>query len=286
MSWENILWSACAAIAALVLLSAAVSDVRTREVGDMHWKVLCAAGMPCSAAALACSLPLLPVAVSFLSSVLMAAYVLSDRLGGHWALAASLVFSAVSYLMCPPCAGRAFLLSPAAFSVLFLVMYYSGMLAGGADAKAMVSLSLAFPAYPDIPFLPLAWQPLYPASFVISLPVSALISAAFISVVPMAFVGFRNASEGRLGLRMFSEYPMALKEAESSYVWPAVDVENGELIRRRPSGDPGEAFARLKAAGIEEIPVTPMIPFVAPIAAGFIAVIIAGNPLFAFVREK
>ncbi len=174
-------------------------------------------------------------------------------------------------------------MSPAASSVLFLVMYYSGILAGGADAKALISLSLAFPAYPAIPWLPLLWAPHLPASAVLSFPVSVLAAAAMLTLIPMALIGFRNASEGRFGPRMLTEYPMLLRDAENSYVWPAVDVEGGELVRRRPDADVGSVYARLKAEGIEEIPVTPMVPFVVPIAAGFAAVLAAGNPLFALV---
>ena len=280
MLWESLLWVVCAISVSLVLLSAARSDVFTREVSDTHWAAICAVGIPCSALALLGSIPALPVAICSISSALMAAYVLSERAGGHWALAVSLALSMVSYLICPQCSGREAMLSPAISSVLFLVMYYSGILAGGADAKALISLSLAFPAYPSIPGLPLLWAPQYPASAVVSLPVSTLIVAVLISLLPMAAIGAKNVLEGRFGPRMLTEYPMLFKEAETSYVWPAVDVEGGELVHRRPAGDVEAVYARLKSEGIEEITVTPMIPFVAPIAIGFALVIILGNPLF------
>jgi hypothetical protein len=81
---------------------------------------------------------------------------------------------------------------------------------------------------------------------------------------------------------MFAGYRMDVSAMAGAHVWPMEDVVDGKRIRSL-SGleDPGIP-ERLAEAGMERIWVTPVIPFLIPIAIAFALIIFVGNPLFAF----
>jgi len=102
-----------------------------------------------------------------------------------------------------------------------------------------------------------------------------------LSLVPMLLLGIRNALEGSYGPRMFTEYRMPLDDVRGSFVWLAEDMEDGEVVRRRVMDDVDNSLSKLDDAGITDVAVTPMVPFVLYIAAGLLVVLLLGNPLFA-----
>ncbi len=274
--WEFVLTAACLCLVSVAMASAAASDVMFREVSDSHWKFVTAVGIPCAFVLGAEKFGILPATLVSASLVLMAFHVLSDAIPGMLSLVASAVLAVLSLFSS---IDDPIVVAPFVASALFLAMYHVRLLAGGADAKALIALSTV-PQYPSLSGLPLIWQAHGPLS-AIPLSVSVLIVAVILSLVPMIILGFRNASKGFAGRRMFTEYRMPLEKAKTSYVWLAEDVEDGEVVHRRVMENEVEAFERLEEAGIEDVAVTPMVPFVLYIAAGLLTVILLGNPLFA-----
>ncbi len=276
MLWEFVLTAACLCLVSVAMVSAAAFDVMSREVGDAHWKFVTAVGIPCAFLLGAEQFGILPAALVSTSLVFMAFHVLSDAIPGMLSLVASAVFAVLSLFSS---IDNPVVVAPFASSALFLAMYHVRLLAGGADAKALIALS-TIPQYPSLRGLPFLWQAHGPLSLV-PLSVSVLIVAVILSLVPMVLLGLRNASKGFVGRRMFTEYRMPLEKARTSFVWLAEDVEDGEVVHRRVMDDETEAYERLEEAGIEDVAVTPMVPFVLYIAAGLLTVVLLGNPLFA-----
>ncbi len=274
-----VLTAVCMCSVAATMVFAAVSDVRSREVDDVHWKAVMAVGIPCSAVAAMEGFTALPAVLMALSSVFMAFHVLTDALPWPISLIVSGVLAVLSYCLAEGIQGRWMLLAPFVSSMMFLLMYRFYILAGGADAKALISLAMV-PQYPSIPGIPVVWQTGWPLSAV-PLSVSVLVMAVILSLVPMLLLGIRNALEGSYGPRMFTEYRMPLDDVRGSFVWLAEDIEDGEVIRRRVTDDVDNSLSKMDEIGMTDVAVTPMVPFVLYIAAGLFVVLLLGNPLFA-----
>ncbi len=243
--------AACFCIVSAVMLSAGASDMRRREVPDIHWKAVFAVGIPCSALVMAESFPVPAVLLAACSSVFMALHALSDALPWWASLPASGALAAASYLSASGTPGGWMLLAPFSSSALFLLMYHSRLLVGGADAKALISMS-SMPQHPSAQGLPLLWQAGWPMSAV-PLSVSVLLVAAVLSLAPMSLVGARNLREGRACARMLTERRMPLDEARASFVWPCEDAPEGAVVRRRVTEGEKEAYDRLERAGAEDV---------------------------------
>ena len=276
---DTVIWAILVASSAAILASAGAWDLRIRRVPDRHWALISAIGVACSSLLASGYAPAVSVLAYAASSALMAAYMLSERAPGMFVLPAAFIVSAWAYAE----TGYAGLLGPGIAFAAFLCMYAAGLIRGGADAKALMSLSLAFPAYPAVGGMPWIWPPSWPAEAFLCLPVSVLCLAAAFTAVPMALVGIVNASHGRFGRRMFTEYPVSTRNAMSSFVWTLQDVEGGRVVRTPPSDDPG-AIRRLEDMGVTTVQATPMVPFVTFLAAGFAAAVALGNPLFQLFR--
>jgi len=209
----------------------------------------------------------------------MAVHVLTDAVPWPVSLLLSGSFAVLSYVSAEGVQDRWMLLAPFVSSMLFLLMYHFRILAGGADAKALIALAMV-PQYPAIQGIPLIWQAGWPLSAV-PLSVSVLAMAVILSLAPMLALGIRNALEGRCGPRMFTEYRMPLDDVGGAFVWLAEDIEEGKLVRRRVMDDVDSSLSKLDDAGMKEVAVTPMVPFVLYIATGLIVVLLLGNPLLA-----
>ena len=134
-------------VALAVLLSASVSDWRRREAADIHWAVLMAMGGILFALRLHDAGVPVAAYLSVVSMALMAMDLLWDRdtdaridLALYMSIIATAVISAFSLR------DTDLLWAYVSMPVMYLVMntfYYSGVVKGGADAKAVIAI--AFP---------------------------------------------------------------------------------------------------------------------------------------------
>ncbi len=160
--------------------------------------------------------------------------------------------------------------------IIMYVFFQLRLLFGGADAKAMMSLAILAPFTPSLFSFPL-----------------------FISLLPFSWVIFSNAIILFLfipiGLFLYNlikkqvkfphsllGYRMKLDEARKTFVWPLEHIVDGEkkLSYVPHSIDPQDQFDAFEEMGIEEIWVTPKIPFMIPLLAGFITAFFIGDILF------
>lgn len=170
--------------------------------------------------------------------------------------------------------------------IVFELFYMFDVIKGGADAKAVICLAMLFPSYPQLAnsipiILPNADWVLTLFPFALSVLFMGALAAC---LVPLYFFA-RNAKEGRLsGARSFLGFTMPIDEVEKHFVWPLEWVEGGQVRfsyrKIRDSKDTKADLVALREAGRSEIWVTYKIPFIIPLTAGMLFVIVIGNLLF------
>ena len=168
--------------------------------------------------------------------------------------------------------------------------YQLGVLRGGADAKAMIALTLLVPQYPDAaPFPILGLQPNVLQAMEVFFPFSlvVLVNAAILFLaVPIAYLVV-NATRGDL------EFPQALFGTKApinalpEHVWlmERVDRDGERVAVLFPSRgrDESEDIPKLKAAGATRVWVQPKVPFLVPLSVGFLLAFFAGNLMLGFL---
>ncbi|MCU0861699.1 MAG: hypothetical protein MUE65_05205, partial [Methanomassiliicoccales archaeon] len=171
--------------------------------------------------------------------------------------------------------------------VLLMVLYQVDVIKGGADAKALIALSMMFPVYPMIGSFPLiqASSDLFALIFPFSLLV--LFNAAILSlVVPLGLLLYNLAKRDVQFPAMLLGYRISIREAKKKFVWPMERVEEGELkfvYFPKEDEENEKILAELSAFGAKRIWVTPKIPFLIFITAGVAVSAIVGNPVLAFM---
>lgn len=247
------------AVAAVVLLHAAICDVRTREVPDWHWWALGILGPVLCAAASWDDGEFPSVVLRLVGSMVLAVCMLWGKADGLWA-AVMAVPAAVLMIVPAVVCGDAVSWSGVSSLAMFLVfygMYLAGLLKGGADAKCLMALALAFPVYPEASWIPLVWDMPHHASLVVNPSFSVMVLALAISLLGCLPVACRNIRSGDVDRRLLTSYRTDEEEAENAFVWRLDDEPDFE----------------------GKVRVTPMVPFVLPLAVSFLIVAVLGTPL-------
>lgn len=267
------------AVPVAAMVSASVFDVRTREAPDVCWATVCVAGP----VLLAIQDPNAVSALYLLGVMLLAAYMLSPRLVGVPGAAvtmASAVSFAVGFAVDPGGnLATAGLTVPVMFTV-FLGMYRVGLIPGGADAKCLMSVAMAFPLYPS-GGLPLLWQPVYPDAFVMNPSVSVLVLALVMTLAWAVRALALNIRNRDLGRWMLTSYRLELDDVDGTFVRPVERMVDGRLMHKGTCGqdEVGDVLDGLRAAGVGTVRVTPMVPFVLPMTVATVVVMVVGSPL-------
>ena len=259
----------CVSAAILIILLASVSDVRTREVSDVHWMALAIL-----AVVLSVGTDLFAAFLRIFAIILVSLYLFSEKVVGPRALSVMILAYLMFFEAYLESGDQSVLVTMASITII-LVLYHARIIRGGADAKALAVLSMAFPAYPELNYV--LWSPEYPEALVFNPVFSTMAVALVVScAMPiMIMIGKRGREPG------FNSFVMSLEEARSSFVWPVQDYVEGKLVTARIPEESEAVYDRLEANGIEKVRVTPMIPFILPIAIGFTTTMVLGSPLFA-----
>lgn len=192
-----------------------------------------------------------------------------------------------------------YILSFAVTSVLALVVFYAGGF-GGADAKALICISLTLPVYPSY-FLPQPsglFSPLFSLTiFTNSVLLGALsvFYALFRNLLwkgknrVSIFEGLETESLGHKILALFSGYKVKISKLENGHMFPLEDTyvndegekekkllvfpnddEREEIIARIKKNTKGEGFD-------EEVWATPGLPLLIFVTAGLIIALAYGD---------
>lgn len=285
------------AIGAGFLLVAAQSDLRTRRVGDRLWIALGTIGLIILAIELVshnAAWPLWSVTAS--GAILFYAVFFGQPLFDEDAFHARPLRIAVLLVavflfllpvgLDPNVVGLSELASVPILVVVYQLFWRLRVLHGGADAKALIALSLLVPTYPDaLPFPLFAANPFMEPALRIVFPFSLVVwvDAAIVSLaVPIALLVY-NAARGDLAFpQALLGYRVSLDSMPSN-VWLMERItEGGEhvlVLFPKRGTDPSSDVARLRAAGIDRPWVQPKTPFMVPLLVGFLLAFFAGNLL-------
>ena len=272
-------------IACAVMLSAAVNDWKKREVSNTHWLVMGTSGLVIFTAY---SVIEMGFRWEFLLLALGTFMIIIDVLWDR-EINPFLFYFLMAVIFIVPLYGKlsdpimaAWATIPICY-IIFLGFYVLDIIRGGADIKCLITLSIMFPVYPQAFGLPLIEVPEGIASQILAFPISAFLIAGLMMIPLIFYFIARNLREdGRICRRSFHGYRMDIKKAKSSHVWPLEDVEDGKeiFIGVPQDEDMLQIYSRLENAGYEKIWVTPMIPFLIPIAIAVVFLFTIGNPLF------
>ena len=274
--------------AIIVLACASVLDWRTRRVPNTYWIALSLVG-----------LALIPIQLladekdlKFLLIMVPILVILSDVYWGSeegplakympvakYAVAVVAIV-ALAYLWGTDEYFQHYLAAPV-MMLLIVAMYMLDVIRGGADAKALLSLSILFPFYPVLGSFPIlhsdapSAEIIFPFSFVI------LITAAVLVVLlPLGFLAKNLASRDFQFPLAFLGYRMESAEIGKSHVWLMERIQDGGHVtstRTRRDEDLGKEVEALSKAGYKRIWVTPKIPFIVPMTASIILSAVIGN---------
>lgn len=291
---------------AAFLAVAAASDVRTRRVRDPLWIAMGTSGLLLLAAEIALSywywndwLYLLSAALLF-TAVFYGKPILDEDgvrlrpLRVLWLAVAALAFVAALLLPNPWAsaylpAGAVVLPDVALATVPVMLLAYQGfyqlgVLRGGADAKALLAVTLLVPLYPDAsPFPLLVASPAVTGAMHVVFPFSLVVladAAVLMLVVPLSYLAVNLARRefewpvGFLGTKVpIDAIP------EHAWVMERIDDHGERYAVLVPSRDKDETavIEKLRAAGATRIWVEAKIPFLLLLFLGFLVAFVVGN---------
>ncbi len=303
-------WGRVDAFAAIRLVAgttglaiAALADWRTRRVGNRLWIGLATLGLLLLAVELnviGAGLPryALLIAAAALFYPIFFGEPLRDERGFHFRPVRAFALGGAGALMLGSVAlavnespdermAYAQLLTMPLLVLLYQGLYRMRLLHGGADAKAMIAITLLVPTYPDASPFPLfrpgpTVEPAMALFFPFSLVV--LVDAAILFLAfPVAFLLYN-------GVRGDLRFPQALfgyrrdLETLPPHVWlmERIDAEGQRVLVLLPrrEKDQAEQVGRLREHGVARTWVQPKIPFMIPLLVGFGMAFLVGNALF------
>lgn len=272
-------------------------DLATREVPDNIWRVTAILGAAIGALTLYSPGELLPV----LLWVIVAAYAVqhffpwTDRLphaSERTEARTDLVLGALVVLVVTG-AAVAYGVGPSSvpYSVIAALvvtvaaraLYEGRLLAGGADAKALITIGVVLPVFPTSAIgmgpASTAFLQIVPFAF------NALVDAAVLSLVVPLALGFRNWRRREFHWRTgFTAYRLPVDELPQRFVWVHDPTLLGSPVGEvEPDSSEADQAARerqaeaLRERGVGRVWVTPQVPFVFFLALGVFVALAAGN---------
>jgi preflagellin peptidase FlaK len=154
------------------------------------------------------------------------------------------------------------------------LLFQLRLIFGGADAKALMALTILVPTQPTINQLPLWEQSLMPAPWTIF--ANSIILFLFL---PLALLIYNTAKTNIRFPHMLLGYKMTIKKARTKFVWPLEKIVDGKpkFVYMPKEFDAENELKEFEKQGIKEIWVTPKVPFMIPLLAGFIVLFILGD---------
>jgi len=168
---------------------------------------------------------------------------------------------------------------PAMIGLMYL-FFQMRLLFGGADAKALMALAILVPIQPLIGAFPL-WISFLPGSWIIFANATILFL-----LIPLSLLIYNLGKRTLKFPHSLLGYVISVKKAKQKFVWPLEKIKDGKrkLMYMPKNFDINEELAEFEKLGITEIWVTPKIPFMIPLLAGFLTSFILGDILLQIVR--
>jgi preflagellin peptidase FlaK len=159
---------------------------------------------------------------------------------------------------------------------LAYILFQLRLLFGGADAKAIIALAILVPIEPSIFGFPLL-SSIMPFSWIIFSN-----SIILFLLLPISLLIYNLYNKNFDFPYCFLGYKMNIQKAKRRYVWPLEKIVDGKrkfsyMPKNFESNDEWKIFEN---RNIDEIWVTPKVPFMIPLLFGFISSFILGDILF------
>lgn len=168
--------------------------------------------------------------------------------------------------------------------MLIVLMYILDIIRGGADAKALMALSVVFPVYPIIAGFPLIGTHGNLLQTIVPFTFSVLVNAAILVVfVPLVFLVMNLYRRDLRFPQLLLGVMMNGSEVRDKHVWLMERIEDGKhVLYTRPKIDEDlmKEITLLSRQGHSRVWVTPKIPFIVPISISVILTAFIGNPFF------
>lgn len=160
---------------------------------------------------------------------------------------------------------------------LVYAFFQMRLIFGGADAKALMALAILLPMHPSINQFPIWGESFMPASWTIFS--NSIIIFLFI---PLSLLIFNIAKRNIKFPHALLGYKMSIKTAKEKFVWPLEKIVDGKrkFAYMPKEFDADEEFDKFEKFGINEIWITPKVPFMIPLLVGFICSYIFGDILY------
>ena len=161
---------------------------------------------------------------------------------------------------------------------LMFAMFQLRLIFGGADAKALMALAILLPLKPEIMQFPLL------EGSTIAMPGSWIVfsnSILLFLFIPLSLLLLNIIKRNIEFPFCVLGYKMSVEKAKQTFVWPLEKIKNG---KRKFSYMPknfeiDDELLAFEKQGIKEIWVTPKVPFMIPLLAGFIVTFLLGDLL-------
>lgn len=162
---------------------------------------------------------------------------------------------------------------------LFYLLFQLRLIFGGADAKAIMAISILVP-FP-INNMPLFEFSVMPGSWQVF--ANSVILFLFIPLSLLVFNILKRKVEFPYALL---GYKMKISKAREKFVWPLEKIENGKrkFVYMPKDFDIDEELDEFEKNNIKEIWVTPKIPFMIPLLFGFICTFLVGDIMFTIMN--
>lgn len=274
-----------------ILAYASFLDLRTRKVPNVYWIGLGAAGLGLILVQLYVDdmpieylLVFVPI-LAILADVYLGSEEETTRAKlttfGKYALAlGSILALAYQY------GGDEYFQHLLAIPIIMLfvvVMYMLDIVRGGADAKALISLSILFPFYPAFGSLPFIHDETSAAETLLPFSFSILVNAAIIvALTPLVFLA-KNLSRKEFAFPLgLLGYKLDTAEIANKHVWLMESIMDGKLVthvKPRKQENQKADIELLASSGYKRVWVTPKIPFIVPMFVSLILTTVVGNVL-------
>jgi len=161
------------------------------------------------------------------------------------------------------------------------VLFQLRLLFGGADAKALMAIAILVPFEPAISQLPIWKGSLMPFSW--SIFANSIILFLFI---PLSLLILNLRKRNIKFPYCLLGYKMSINKAREKFIWPLEKIKDGKrkFMYMPKDFDVEDELDEFEKLGIKETWVTPKIPFMIPLLAGFIFAFIIGDILFAIMN--
>lgn len=161
--------------------------------------------------------------------------------------------------------------------VLAIAGYFTGLITGGADAKALASFALLAP----LPLQP-GWT--VPLGSQFPLVMTMLMNGLLVAVALPFLFALANIARGEIdGARTFLAFKRSVDRIDQRVLWPLeyIDEDGTHVKAVTPRGVPLDAFdpAAFLARGVGKVWVTPKVPFLVPLWFGLVAAVLVGDPM-------